>query len=85
LDCIKSSGFETAANLINYFDKYNVFAIKNPSYGLAMLVNFKYIEKETISTGMWENFCPGTKNKFRTLFSRSQNHAPAGRKTKTLL
>lgn len=30
--CYKSSGFKTAANLINYFDKYNVFAEKYKDY-----------------------------------------------------
>nr|YP_010121837.1 LAGLIDADG endonuclease [Monilinia fructicola]QRF72213.1 LAGLIDADG endonuclease [Monilinia fructicola] len=30
--CYKSSGFNTSASLINYFDKYNVFAGKYVDY-----------------------------------------------------
>jgi hypothetical protein len=30
--CYKSSGFKTAASLINYFDKYNLFAGKYKDY-----------------------------------------------------
>lgn len=30
--CFKSTGFKTAANLINYFDKYNLFAGKYKSF-----------------------------------------------------
>lgn len=42
--CYKSSGFKTAASLINYFDKYNVFAGKYVDYLKFRKVYIKIIE-----------------------------------------
>ena len=47
--CYKSSGFKTAANLINYFDKYNLFAEKYKDYLFSALQNLINIHEQGIS------------------------------------
>jgi Cytochrome C and Quinol oxidase polypeptide I/LAGLIDADG endonuclease len=51
--CYKSSGFKTAALLINYFDIFNLFAGKYVNYlkfrkGYIMITNGKHLEKKGI-------------------------------------
>jgi len=51
--CYKSSGFKTALNLINYFDKFNLFAGKYKSYlkfrkVYIMITEGKHLEEKGI-------------------------------------
>lgn len=51
--CFKSSGFKTAAKIINYFDKFNVFAGKYNSYlkfrkVYIMITEGKHLEKRYV-------------------------------------
>ncbi|KAF2206138.1 hypothetical protein CERZMDRAFT_115902 [Cercospora zeae-maydis SCOH1-5] len=53
ISCYKSSGFKTAHTLINYFDKYNVFAEKYKDYlkfrkVYIMITEGKHLEKKGV-------------------------------------